>query len=53
MVFSGNTLLNGVPAMAHHLTLEEREVIAQMHHGGRKQAEIARRLGRHPSHDFP
>ncbi len=39
-------LSNGVPAMAPHLTLEEREVISQMMHAGRKQAEIVRRLGR-------
>ena len=32
--------------MAHHLTLEEREVVAQMRSSGRSQAEIARRLGR-------
>jgi transposase, IS30 family len=32
--------------MAHHLTLEEREVIAQMQSSGRSQTEIARRLGR-------
>jgi IS30 family transposase len=32
--------------MAHHLTLEEREVIAHMHSRGRKPTEIARRLGR-------
>jgi transposase, IS30 family len=32
--------------MAHHLTLEEREVIAQMRSKDRSQAEIARRLGR-------
>jgi IS30 family transposase len=40
------TLSNGVPAMAHHLTLEEREVIAQMLSTGHRQAEIARRLER-------
>ena len=32
--------------MAHHLTLEEREVIAHMRSRGRKPTEIARRLGR-------
>ena len=32
--------------MNHHLTLEEREVIAQMRSIGRSQTEIARRLGR-------
>ena len=32
--------------MALHLTLEEREVIAQMRSRGRKTTEIARRLGR-------
>ena len=32
--------------MAHHLTLQEREVIARMRSGGHSQAEIARRLGR-------
>jgi IS30 family transposase len=40
------TLSNGVPAMAHHLTVEEREVIAQMRSAGRNQAEIAVRLRR-------
>ncbi len=32
--------------MAHHLTVEEREVIAQMRSGNRSQADIARRLDR-------
>ena len=32
--------------MAHHLSPEEREVIARMHSAGRNQAEIARRLKR-------
>ena len=32
--------------MAHHLTLEEREVIARMRSRGRSQTKIARRLGR-------
>jgi len=32
--------------MAHHLTPEEREVIAQMRSAGRKQVEIARQLER-------
>ena len=40
------TLSNGGPAMHHHLTLEEREVIAQMQGSGHTQAEIAKRLGR-------
>ena len=35
--------------MAHHLTVEEREVIAQMLNRGRNQAEIARRLDRSES----
>jgi transposase, IS30 family len=35
--------------MAHHLTLQERELVSQMHHVASKQVEIARRLGRHPS----
>jgi IS30 family transposase len=35
--------------MAHHLTLEEREVISQMRHAGQQQAQIARQLGRSPS----
>lgn len=35
--------------MARHLTLEERETVSLMHHDRSKQAEIARRLGRHPS----
>ena len=29
--------------MARHLTLEEREVVSQVHHGGSKQVEIAGR----------
>ena len=32
--------------MAHHLTVEEREVIARMRSNGRSQTEIARQLGR-------
>jgi IS30 family transposase len=35
--------------MASHLTLEEREVIAQMHRAGKRQTQIADRLGRHKS----
>jgi IS30 family transposase len=35
--------------MARHLTLQEREMVSQMHHGGSKQVEIARQLKRHPS----
>jgi IS30 family transposase len=35
--------------MHHHLTLEEREVIAQMLSADRTQAEIARQLDRDPS----
>jgi IS30 family transposase len=35
--------------MARHLTLQERERVSQMVHAHRSQAEIARRLGRHPS----
>ena len=35
--------------MASHLTLQEREKVAQMVHAHRCQAEIARRLGRHRS----
>jgi len=35
--------------MAHHLTLEEREMVSRMHHAGNKQVEIARELERHPS----
>jgi transposase, IS30 family len=32
--------------MASHLTLQEREIVAQMLHDHRKQCEIARRLNR-------
>lgn len=32
--------------MAHHLTLQEREVIARMRSSGHSQTEIAKRLGR-------
>src|SRR5271157_6594292 len=39
----------GVPAMAGHLTLEEREVIAHEHRAGRMQTQIADRLGRSKS----
>jgi IS30 family transposase len=35
--------------MAGHLTLEEREVIAQMHRAGKSQTRIAERLGRSKS----
>jgi IS30 family transposase len=35
--------------MASHLTLDEREVIAQMHRAGKSQAQIAERLGRSKS----
>ena len=35
--------------MAHPLTHEEREIVAQMHHDRRKQREIAERLNRDPS----
>ena len=40
---------NGVPAMAHHLTLEERDRIAQLRHQGADQKEIAQAVGRCPS----
>ena len=33
----------------HQLTLEEREVISQMHHSGARASVIAQRLGRSPS----
>ena len=45
MIFQ-EAVSNGVPAMAHHLTPEEREVAAQMRSAGRKQVEIAQRLDR-------
>ena len=35
--------------MAHHLTLEERDRIAQLRHQGADQKEIARAVGRCPS----
>lgn len=35
--------------MAHHLTMEEREIISQMRSARRKPVAIARRLGRHRS----
>ena len=35
--------------MASHLTLQEREIVAQMRHDHRKQREIAERLKRDPS----
>jgi IS30 family transposase len=35
--------------MAHHLTMQEREIISQMRCKRFNQAAIARRLGRHPS----
>jgi len=45
-----NALFNGEPAMSYHqLTLEEREVISQMHYSGAGPARIARRLNRSPS----
>ncbi len=39
---------NGVPAMARHLTKEERDRIAQLLHRGMLQREIAQALGRDP-----
>ena len=33
----------------HQLTLEEREVISQMHYSGARASVIAQRLGRSPS----
>jgi len=45
-----NALFNGEPAMSYHqLTLEEREVISQMHYSGSGPTAIARRLDRSPS----
>ena len=41
--FQKQPLSNGVPTMARHLTLEEREVVSQMHHGVGKQVETAGR----------
>ena len=35
--------------MAHHLTLEERDRIAQLQHQGADQKEIARAVGRCPA----
>ncbi len=35
--------------MASHLTVDEREIIAQMHHDGNSQTRIAERLGRDKS----
>jgi IS30 family transposase len=35
--------------MASHLTLQEREVIAHMHRAGKRQTQIADRLGRNKS----
>jgi IS30 family transposase len=37
----------GVPAMALHLTKDERERISQMHFAGLSHAQIGRSLGRH------
>ena len=37
---------NGVPAMPHHLTVEERDRIAQLRYQGAGQKEIAKALGR-------
>ena len=39
---------NGVPAMACHLTKEERDLLAQLLHRGFSQDQIAEALGRHP-----
>ncbi len=45
-----NLLLgNGVPAMAGHLTLEERDRIAQLRHQHANRKEIAHALGRSPA----
>ena len=40
---------NGVPAMANHLTMEERDHIAQWRHQGADQKEIAKALKRSPA----
>src|SRR5580658_10031134 len=40
---------NGVPAMAHHLTPEERDRIAQLRHRGTDQKDIAKAVARCPS----
>jgi len=40
---------NGVPAMARHLTMVERDRIAQLCGSGQTGEETARRLGRHRS----
>jgi IS30 family transposase len=34
--------------MASHLTKEERDLLAQLHHRGLLQNQIAEELGRHP-----
>ena len=39
----------GVPAMARHLTQEERDHVSQLAHQGFEQKEIARRIGRSPA----
>ena len=43
------SLGNGVPAMACHLTMEDRDRIAQLRHQGADQREIAKALGRDPA----
>ena len=35
--------------MAHHFTLEERELLYRLKHRGKSKAEIAELLGRHRS----
>src|SRR3974377_1158611 len=40
---------NGAPAMANHLTPEERDRIAQLQYQGADQKEIARAVGRSPA----
>jgi len=48
-VFTEISPWKGIPAMAHHLTREERDRVAQLTHQGFEQMEIARRIGRSPA----
>ena len=50
IVDATSRLSNGEPAMpCHQLTVEEREVISQMHYSGARASAIAQRLRRSPS----
>ena len=48
-VFTEISPWKGNPAMASHITQEERDRIAELTHRGFEQMEIARQIGRNPA----